>query len=67
MVDGPEGKELDARTLFGGTRDEYLTSRRDVAASERILGGNFGVVGLLLAAVGTLLLLPRDWCRLSRG
>jgi hypothetical protein len=67
VVDGPEGKELDARTLFGGTRDEYLTSRRGVAASMRILGGLFGVVGLLLAAVGMLLSLPRDWCRFSRG
>ena len=67
VVDGPEGKELDAQTLFGGTRDEYLTSRRGVAASLPILGGIFGVVGLLLAAVGTLLLLPRDWYRFSRG
>jgi hypothetical protein len=67
VVDGPGGKELDAQTLFGGTLDEFLTSRRGVAASLRILGGIFGVVGLLLAAVGTLLLLPRDWYRFSRG
>ena len=38
VVDGPEGRELDAHTLFGGTRDEYLTSRRKVAASLRIIG-----------------------------
>jgi hypothetical protein len=67
VVDGPEGKELDAQALFGGTREEFLTSRRGVAASMRILGGIFGVVGLLLAAVGTLLFLPRDWFRFSRG
>ncbi len=67
VVNGPEGKELDVRTLFGGTRDEYLTSRREGAASLRTLGGLFGVVGLLLADVGTLLLLPRDWYRFSGG
>jgi hypothetical protein len=38
-----------------------------VAASLPIFGGIFGVVGLLLAAVGTLLFLPPDWYRFSRG
>lgn len=67
VVDGPEGKELDAQTLFGGTRDAYVTSWREGAASLPIFGGLFGVVGLVLAAVGTLVLLPRDWYRFSRG
>ena len=67
VVDGPGGKELAAQTLFGGTRDAYLTSWRKEAASLPIFGGLFGVVGLVLAAVGTLTFLPRDWYRFSRG
>lgn len=59
VVDGPEGKELDAETLFGGTREEYLASQRENAAFMPIFGGIFGAVGLLLAAIGAVLFVRR--------
>jgi hypothetical protein len=60
VIDGPEGNELNAATLFAGTREQYLESQRQGAAFMPIFGGIFGAVGLLLAAVGAVLF-ARRW------
>jgi hypothetical protein len=59
VVEGSEGKEFYAQMLFGGTLEEYLASQRQATAFMRIFGAIFGTVGLLLSAIGTLLIL--DW------
>lgn len=59
VMDGSEGKALNATTLFAGTRAEYLTSQREGAAFLPIFGGIFGVVGLILAGIGVVLFLRR--------
>jgi hypothetical protein len=51
VKDGPEGNELQAQTLFGGTRDAFLASQRQATAVLPILGGIFGAVGFVLCAV----------------
>ena len=60
VVEGSEGKELLDRTLFGGTREEYLASQRQATAFMRIFGAIFGTIGLLLSAISTLLILRRS-------
>lgn len=59
VMAGPEGKELNAVTLFAGTRDEYLTAQREGADFMPIFGAIFGGVGLLLAGIGGVLFLRR--------
>jgi len=59
VVEGAEGKELAAQTLFGGTRAEYLASQREATAFLRIFGTIFAGVGLLLCTVGTWFILRR--------
>lgn len=59
VVAGREGKELDARTLFGGSHEQFLAAQRQGAAVLPILGAVFGVLGLLLAAVGAVFFLRR--------
>lgn len=59
VIDGPEGKELAAQTVFAGSREAYLASQRQGAAVLLLLGGIFGGVGLVLAALGILFFLRR--------
>jgi hypothetical protein len=56
VADGQEGKELDAKTLFGGTRAEYLASQREGAAFMPIFGAIFGACGLLVLAIAGFLI-----------
>lgn len=51
VMDGLESKELAARTIFGGTRPEYLASQRSATTMLPILGGIFGGIGLVLCAI----------------
>jgi hypothetical protein len=59
VVEGLEGQELSAQTLYGGTREEYLASQREAAAFMPIFGAIFGAVGLLLSCIGALFMLRR--------
>jgi hypothetical protein len=59
VMEGSEGKALNAATLFAGTRDEYLSSQREGAAFLPIFGGIFGSVGLILTGIGSVLFLRR--------
>jgi hypothetical protein len=59
VMEGSEGKALNATTLFAGTRDEYLSSQREGAAFLPIFGAIFGGAGLLLAGIGGVLFLRR--------
>jgi hypothetical protein len=57
VAEGAEGVELEARTLFGGTREQYLASQREAAAFMPIFGAIFGAVGAALIGVGAFLAL----------
>lgn len=59
VVDGADGKELTARSIYGGTHAEYLASQRAVAAFMPILGGIFDAVGLVLAAIAVVFIVRR--------
>lgn len=56
-VNRQDGVTLQADTLFGGTRAEYLASQRDSATVAWILAALFGFIGLgLLGLIGYLLI-----------
>ena len=57
VVAGAEGNELAARTVFGGTRAEYLAAQRASAPFLRIFGAIFGAIGLILSAIGLVFIL----------
>ena len=59
VVDGAEEKELAARTIFGGTHEEYLAAQHAAATFPLIFGGIFAVVGLLLSVIAVLFILRR--------
>ncbi|MBX0328158.1 hypothetical protein K2Z83_10755 [Oscillochloris sp. ZM17-4] len=56
---GPEGNELQAELIFGGTRAEYIANQRGSARILPFMGLIFGGVGVLLLGVGVRTLLRR--------
>lgn len=59
VVEGTEGNELEAQTIFGGTYPEYLASERQATAFLPIFGGIFGAAGLILCAVALVFIFRR--------
>ncbi len=56
---GTEGNELLARTIFGGTHEEFIASQRKAVAVMPLLGGIFGFVGLILCVIGIVAFFKR--------
>ncbi|NNJ10327.1 hypothetical protein EKD04_008300 [Chloroflexales bacterium ZM16-3] len=56
---GPEGNELQADLVFGGTREAYIASQRGSARILPFMGMIFGGVGALLLGIGVRTLLRR--------
>jgi hypothetical protein len=56
---GAEGNELRAEVVFGGTRAQYVAAQRQSAFMLPIVGGIFGLIGLIVAGIGAWLLLRR--------
>lgn len=59
VVAGPEGNELDAVTLYGGTVEEYLQAQRDSAAFMPIFGAIFGFFGVILLGLSLVFFVRR--------
>jgi hypothetical protein len=59
VVEGPKGKELSAKTLFGGTHQEYLAWERDSVAFMSTFGTIFGAIGLVLSGFGAFFTIRR--------
>lgn len=49
VVVGPEGNELRARTIFGGSRADYVAARRGDTVFLTLFGAGFALVGLGLS------------------
>jgi hypothetical protein len=52
LVAGPEGLELQAERVYGGTRSSYIAERQQTALWMPRIGAIFGVIGAALALVG---------------
>ena len=59
LVAGPEGLELQAERVYGGTRDSYIADRRQTALWMPRIGAIFGVIGAALALAGVWRLVRR--------
>jgi hypothetical protein len=59
LVAGPEGLELQAERVYGGTRSSYIAERQQTALWMPRIGAIFGVIGAALALLGIWWLVRR--------
>ena len=59
LVAGPEGLELQAERIYGGTRSSYIADRQQTALWMPRIGAIFGLIGAAIAVAGGWWLIRR--------